>query len=247
VTAESTRMKAFHDAIEVNMAGFNGHKEPLLAIIRDAYDRGPKAEPFDEEKSWIRLERTAHHYFLQERVKQGTLSGADREARHRAIEKALQRAHSLIDEAMLDEVGDDLFSAWVEKANLPLLSAARNDDSSLFVTRPAEEMFQKAVGCMKDLETAAGRAANEAHQGRGRPRGARVLPVGYIEALASRYRTSTGSRPDHKGPFVRFVCAFLVALGRANISGGYVAELIQEASSWASEHPSEWGPSPFSE
>jgi hypothetical protein len=245
--AESARMKAFNAAIEVKMAAFDSHKQTLIAILRDAYGGGPKAVPFDEEKSWFRLETTAHHYFMQERAKQDAMSNANREARQRAIGAALKQARNLIDEAMLDEVGDDLFSAWSEKANLPLASVDRNDDGSLFMVRPADAMFKKAVACLTDLETAADRAADEAHQGRGRPPGARVLPVGYIEALAAQYRTSTGSRPDHKGPFVRFVCAFLVALGRANISGGYVAELIQEASSWASEHPSEWGPSPFSE
>jgi hypothetical protein len=246
--SESARMKAFNAAIEVKMAAFDSHKQTLIAILHDAYGGGPKAVPFDEEKSWFRLETTAHQYFMQERAKQDAMSNANREARQRAIGAALKQARNLIDEAMLDEVGDDLFLAWSEKANLPLASVTRNDDGSLFMARPADEMFKKAVACLTDLETAANRAANEAHQGRGRPRGARVLPVGYIEALAAQYRDSTGARPvpGHR-PFVQFVCAFLAAIGRANISEGYVVELIRDASTWATTHPNEWAPSPFSE
>jgi hypothetical protein len=245
---ESARMKAFNAAIEVKMTAFYNHKQPLLAILREAYGGGPQAEPFDEEKSWSRLETTAHLYFMQEGAKHEAMSNANREARQRAIGEALKNARNLIDKAMLDEVGDDLFSAWSEKANLPLASVGRNDDGSLFMVRPADEMFKKAVACLTDLETAADRAANEAHQGRGRPPGARVLPMGYIEALAAQYRDSTGVRPvPGRGPFVRYVCAFLAALGRANISEDYVVELTREASSWASIHPNEWAPSPFSE
>jgi hypothetical protein len=243
---ESARMRAFNAAIEVKMTAFNNHKQPLLAILREAYDCGPKAEPFDEEKSWSRLETTAHLYFMQERAKQEAMTSANREARLRAIAEALKRTLTLIDEATQDEVGDDLFSAWCENANLPLASVARNDDGSLVMTAPADEAFKKAVACLKDLETAAGRAADDAHKGRGRPAGARVLPVGYIEALAAQYRTNTGSRPGPSRPFVNFVHAFLVALGRA-ISEGYVVELIRDASSCATTHPNEWAPSPFSE
>jgi hypothetical protein len=245
---ESARMQAFSAAIEVKMATFDNHKQKLLSILREAYDLGSKAAPFDDAQSWLRLETTAHQYFIQEGAKQEAMSSASREARQRVIGEALKRARSLIDEAMLDEVGDDLFSAWSEKANLPLASVSRNEDGSLAMTSPAGEMFKKAVDCLSDLETAASWAANEAHQGRGRPTGARVLPVGYIETLASQYHTSTGSRPGpSNGPFFRFVCAFLTALGRANISEEYVVRLIREASSWASTHPNEWALSPFTE
>ena len=230
------------------MARFGGHKEPLLAILRNAYDCGPQAEPFDEKKSWFRLETSAHQYFLQERAKQEAMCSAKCEARLRAIAKALEQASSLIEAAKQDEVGDALFSAWYEKSDLPIASAARNDDRSLFMTAPADEAFKRAVAYLEELEIAASRAADDAHRGRGRPSGARVLPVGYIEALAAQYRASTGARPvpGHR-PFVQFICAFLAALGRANISEGHVVDLIRGATSWANNHPNEWAPSPFSE
>jgi len=108
---ESARIKAFNAAIEAKMAAFSSHKQHVLAILRDAHDGGPKAKPFDEERSWLRLERTAHQYFIQESAKQEANGNANRETRQRAIEVALRRARTLLDEAMLDEVGDDLFSA----------------------------------------------------------------------------------------------------------------------------------------
>ena len=230
------------------MARFGGHREPLLAILRNACDCGPQAEPFDEKKSWFRLETSAHQYFLQERAKQEAMCSAKCEARLRAIAKALEQASSLIEAAKQDEVGDALFSTWYEEADLPLASPVRNDDGSFFMTAPADEAFKKGVAFLKDLQVAAGRAADEAHQGRGRPWGARVLPVGYIEALARQYRDGTGVRPVAGcGPFARYVCAFLAALGRANISEDYVVELTRDAISWANNHPNEWAPSPFSE
>ena len=245
---ESARMKAFKTAIEVKMTAFNNHKGPLLAILRNAYDCGPQAEPFDEEKSWFRLETSAHQYFLQERAKQEAMCSAKCEARLRAIAKALEQASSLIEAAKRDEVGDALFSAWCEKAHLPLAFPVRNDDGSFSITAPADEEFKRAVSCLKELEIAAGWAADDAHRGRGRPSGARVLPVGYIEALAAQYRAGTGVRPvPGDRSFVQFVCAFLAALGRANISEGYVVELIRDANSWANTHINEWAPSPFSE
>jgi hypothetical protein len=246
--AESLRMKSFNAAIDVKMTVFEGHKPTLLSIIREAHNCGPKAEPFDDAKSWYRLEIAAHQYFMQERTKQEAMSSADREARLRKIGNALNRAHSLIEEVLSNEVGDDLFSMWSEKIDLPAASIARNQDGSLIMAHPAEEMFKKTVACLTDLKTAADRAADEVHRGRGRPAGARVLPLGYLEALAEQYTTAAGTRPGPGGgSFVQFVCAFLAALGRASISQDYVIELIRDAISPATVHPGDWAPSPFSD
>jgi hypothetical protein len=244
----SAQTERIHSGIEKRMAAFCSYKQPLLAILHEAYSGGPQADRFDNRKSWVRLERTAFQYFLQEGAKHEAISNAKREARQRAIGAALKKARNLIEKAILDEVGDDLFSAWSAKANVHLTSVGRNDDGSLFIVRPAEEMFKKTVACLAELETAADRAADEAHQGRGRRPGVRVLPIGYVELLAAQYRKSTGVRPaPGRGPFLRYVCAFLTALGRATISEDYVVELISDANSWAIAHPIEGEPSPFSE
>ena len=80
------------EAIEVDMARFGRHKEHILTILRNAYDGGPQAEPFDEKTSWFRLEISAYQYFLQERVKQEAMSSATCETRLRAIAAALEQA-----------------------------------------------------------------------------------------------------------------------------------------------------------
>jgi hypothetical protein len=174
------------------------------------------------------------------------MAAAARKAHLSKLATALKQSRTLV-EAMHDDVGNDLFSAWCEGTDEPLVSLVRNDDGSLATVRLPEERFKKAVAGLAALETAALRAAGEAHdkrEGRGRPKGTAVLPTGYIEVLATRYRESTGAKPGvGSGPFVRFVCAFLAAVGRANISEDYVVELAQKARSWALNHPS--GHSPF--
>ena len=142
-------------------------------------------------------------------------------------------------------MGDDLFSAWCEGTDEPLASVVSNDDGSFAMVRVPEQMFNKAVAGLAALETAALRAANEAHEkraGRGRPKGTKVLSVGDILVLAARYRESTGVKPGAgSGPFVRFVFAFLVAIGRAIISEESVIDLVKDVRSRARTHPSGGG------
>jgi hypothetical protein len=247
--APDARTEAVKAATEAGLVRFDHHKERLLTILRDRHDRVRKSEPFDETKSWSGLTSLARSFFWQARVNQETMPAADRKVRLRTLATALKRSSIIVDEAMQNDVGDELFSAWCEGSDEPLVSVVRNDDGTLAMVRMPEEEFKKAVASLAALTTAALRAANEAHAkrpGRGRPKGTTVLPTGYIEVLATLYRESTGAKPGAgPGPFVRFVCAFLAAIGAANISEGYVVELAQAASSRTRTHPSGWAPSPF--
>jgi hypothetical protein len=92
-------MKAFKAEIELNLARFSGHKEQLLRNLCDAYNSGPKAEPFDREKSWLWIETTAYQYFVRQILKQTLTGSADRETRYRAISEVSQRARKKIDKA----------------------------------------------------------------------------------------------------------------------------------------------------
>ena len=189
----------------------------------------------------------ARMYYRQTIVKQETMPVADREARLRELAKALGKARGMTDKAMQDDVGDDLFSAWWEGTNEPRASVVRNDDGSIALVGIADEMFKEAVAGLAALETAALRAASEAHEERTRHRGPRrgTVPPDCIDTLAAVYRGSTGAKPGAgHGPFVRFVCAFLAAI-RANISEDYVVELAQNARSRARTNCSKWAPSPF--
>jgi hypothetical protein len=177
-------------------------------------------------------------------VKQETMPAADREARLRELAKGLGKARGITDKAMRDDVGGDLFSAWWEGTDEPL-SVVRDDDGS--IVRTADELFKEAVAGLAALETAALRAAGEAHEERTRHRGPRrgTVPPDCIDTLWVLYRGSTGVEPGAgHGPFVRFVRAFLAAI-RANISEDYVVELVKDARSRVRANSIKWGPSPF--
>ena len=240
-------LRRVNAAIEAGLVEFDHHRESLLTILRDAYDRGVKSEPFDEDKSWSHLTGVARVHYWQARVKQETMPVADREVRLRELAKALGKARGMADKAMQDDVGDDLLSAWWEATNEPRASVVRNDDGSFTLVRIADETFKDAVAGLAALETAALRAASEAHEkhaGRSGPRRGTWL-LDCIGTLAALYRDSTGAKPGAgHGPFVRFVCAFLAAI-RANISEEYVVELVQNARSWARINRGNWTSSPF--
>jgi hypothetical protein len=223
---------------------FEQHKTKLITSLRDAHDGRLK---FDEPKAWSSLTSLAHSFFWQARLKLETMPAVSRKSRLDGLARALKRSRIIVDAAMQDQVGDDLYASWCEGTNEPLVSVVRNDYGSLTAVRGPEEMFKKAVVSLAALEAAALHAASQVKRaGRGRRTGTTVLPVGYIEALATLYCETTGSKPGTGlGPFVRFVSAFLAAVGMANISEDYVAELAQAARSRAHTHPSEWAPSPF--
>ena len=46
---------------------FEAHKDNLLAVLLKEWERGPKSQPFDEEKTWHRLSRVAWQYFWRKR------------------------------------------------------------------------------------------------------------------------------------------------------------------------------------
>jgi hypothetical protein len=241
----SAQTERIHSAIDVGLGRFEQHKTTLITLLSDAHDGRLK---FDEPKSWSCLTSLAHSFFWQARLKLETMPAVSRKSRLDELARALTRSRFLVDAATRDQIGDDLFSSWCEGTHEPLVSLVRNDYGSLTAVRGPEEMFKKAVVSLAALETAALHAANQVKRpGRGRRTGTTVLPVGYIEALATLYRETTGSKPGTgSGPFVRFVSAFLAAVGVANISEDYVAELAQAARSRAHSHPSEWAPSsPF--
>jgi hypothetical protein len=221
------------EAVEARagLVEFNHHKKALLTILRNVYMHG-KPVPFDADKSWHRLIRLAHFYFGLEKMKQETMPAADRVKRLRELAKALGRARGMADEAMQDDVGNDLFRAWVAEIKIPPVSVVGvNDDGQSVLVCIADEI-KKVVASLAIFETAARRAANEAHKGRGRPKGASVLPLDYIIGLAVLYRDSTGTKPEaRRKSFAGFVYAFLAAIGRPTILEDSVVKLVRKARS----------------
>jgi len=236
------QMEAYKAEIELKLADFSSHREHLLSLLRDAHDRGTKAEPFDKDKSWLRIETTAYQYLAREKVKQNITSSPDHEARYRAIADAMQRARSMIAEVRQYDLAGYLIREWLQGTK-QLADATEQYRDLLYF----ELELEKITESLTKLEGAANQVADEAQRGRGRPKGNSVLPWNYIYALAGDYRNSTGRKPGAgSGPFSRFVWEFLIALGRPNVEYVSVVDAIKDTRSWARMHP-EPGPSPFDE
>jgi hypothetical protein len=236
-------MEKLKAEIDAGLAAFERHKISLLEHLQNVYQRGPKAEPFDAEKSWRGLTCLAGLYFWRARLKQDTVPAAHRVERLRDLARTLGRARRQAEMAMRDDVGDDLFSAWCE-ANVrydigptPPLTLVRIDHE-----------FEKVIASLAALQTAACRAADEVHKARGRPKGSAFLSRGFIEGLAGVYQSSTGSKPGAgDGPFARFVYEFLIAIGRDDIEYESVVDAIKDTRARVRTRPAaaKSGPSPF--
>jgi hypothetical protein len=186
-------------------------------------------EPFDTDKSWRSLTRVAEFYFWRVVMKEETMPVADRVKRLRQLAKVLGRARDLMDKAMQDDIGTDLFRGWCAEANISPASVILGKDGSSVLTRVADEI-EDVVASLDTLETAASRAVNNIHTGRGRPKGTVVLPLEYVCALADVYRTSTGLKPGAgDGPFARFAHEFLAAVGQRVLEYRSVVDVIKDA------------------
>lgn len=205
------RMEPFKVEIKAKLAGFGSYREQLLRHLRDAYDLGPKAEPFDEAKSWFGTETTAYQYFALQILKQ---TAKDHGARYRAISRAAQRARGTMEKARWADHGGNLLKAWLEGTK-EVAEATEQYSDLLYIEVEFGRIFDKAAENLIELEVAAKQLADEFHKGPGRPEGTSVLPWNYFRALEEEYRKSTGLEPKMgKTPFALFVEKFLTAIGR---------------------------------
>jgi hypothetical protein len=213
--APDAQTEAIREDIEARLDGFDSHQEQLLLHLRKAYERdGSKSEPFDEHKLWRRISIIFYQYCWRERVKRERISADDRAARLHKLAKVLGKARGMVDDAMQDDVGDDLFTAWAEEADESLMPAAE---------------FKALVAGVATLEAAALRAAKEVHEERTGPGRPQVLSRGTILALARLYRTGTGTDPGAgDGPFARFVFDFFTALDRRHFTYNSVIDAIKD-------------------
>jgi hypothetical protein len=232
---------AGNEKVQAGSASFEQHKEALLAILRKAYERGPKSEPFDAENAWWLLSFLAAAYFCQRVEKPVAIPAADRKKRLLELETALSRARALVDEAMQNDFYVDLLSAWGE-------TNGRYDNAPEITPADIIEEFDKVVAGvagLSALEAAACRAANNVHT-RGRPSGAGLLPPSYILELARIYLQSTQLKPETREPFAGLVREFLSAIGQGGrTSPDYAVEAIKYARKGARKKPNVLAPSPF--
>lgn len=218
------------------LAAFYQHKNDLLNNLRELHGRGPKSEPFDEDKAWRALIRAAQWYCRRPKIRQKTVSPARRVERLHDLAKALGRAHKMAHRALQDDVSTDLFRGWCAAANTSsAASGALNADR---LTRIAEEITE-VVGSLATLEAAASRAARNVPTKPGPTRGTGMLTMHDMNALEGVYQRSTGLKPNiGPGPFAQFVEDFLTAIGRGDdTSRDYVVEALKYARKQARKNP----------
>ena len=234
--------EAFLAAIEEQLTKFCQHKEVLLSHLENAYDRGPKAEPFDKDKSWSQIERLAYIQCYAQRINQQAMGAAERRTRYREIADVLTRARSMIEDAMRSpDLADDLIGSWWHGTTEYAEAGGRFVDL-LYIERE----FEKVTKGLAALEEAAARASDGAQQGPGRPRGSSVLLPAYIRPLADLYRNCTGLKPGAgQGPFARFVGAYVTAIGLGRIEDASLVDIIKHVRARARMNRSKWVPSPF--
>jgi hypothetical protein len=241
-TVPDGRTDAVKAVIEVDLAAFDRHQEALLTILRNDYERGPRAEPFDANRSWRGLTSLAGIYLWEGKAKNDLMPAAEQAARLRELEKVFGNARVMADKAMQDDVGAALCTSWWEGTSEYAEAGGRFVDL-LHIDRE----FKKVVASLATLETAAIRAASNVPTRPGRPKGTAILPRDYIETLAAGYRDWTGRKSGAgDGPFAKFVCKFLAALGR-HIEYESVIDAIKDARTRSLQNPSGGAPSPFDE
>ena len=98
------RTETVKGAIDAGLKAFEQHKDTLLTILRNEYERDPKSEPFNPERSWRRLIFLAGGHFWQRIVRQEIVPAADRRARLAKFANSLKQARYLVDGALRDEV-----------------------------------------------------------------------------------------------------------------------------------------------
>jgi hypothetical protein len=221
----------FFASIEERLTEFRKDKEVLLSLLQNAYDRGPKAEPFDKDRSWSQLESVAFIQHSVEKIKRETMGAVERKARLGKLAEALTRARSTMEDAMRSpDLAADLIDSW---GGATEYVEAGGD----LVYIDIESEIKKVMEGIAVLEEAATRAISSAQTATGRP--SKGTPA-YIYSLADLYRRCTGLKPGvGHGPFARFVGAYLAATGR-NLDDESVVEIIQSARARARLNASQW-------
>ena len=234
-SVHDTRTDAGRAAIEAGLAEFDQHEKVLLNNLRKVHERRMKSEPFDADKSWRHLVSLAEFYFWEAALKREKMPAAAIVKRLKEFANALCQARTLVQDV---DIRGQLFDAWWD--------GPEYDPLGPYVDLPnSEREFRKPVEKLDILTALALQAVNDVPTKRGRPA---MLSRRCIVALATVYRNGTGSIPGAgPGPFARFVCGFLNAIGQSNPVSASVIDAIKDARAWAQMREAPWGPSPFEE
>jgi hypothetical protein len=198
--------------IAAELAAFKKRKPDLLEILRKAHAGGPKSKEFDADQSSRDLIYLAREYFGRPIIKKETMPATKRVKRLRKLATAANLARIQVRNAMLDDVGYDLFKGWCAEANISALAPNVDAEGSFVLIRIRDEINSVAAS-LAALETAALKAVEDVRRGPGAPKGMGVLPPDYVNALEHLYRKSTGlDHPLDAELFAEFLQEFLNAI-----------------------------------
>jgi hypothetical protein len=226
------RTRAWQSPIAAECAAFEEHKEILLVKLRKRQKLGSKSDQFDAIQSWHDLTQLAKLYFFERLMNQETMVAADSTKRLRQLATALRHARNLVNMAMRDDVGANLFKAWLGAQNItkdsPIILEIKDKQATSILIRATDKMKQAVEG-LTALEIAASAAllATDVLPKQGRPP---LLPRDCIQGLARVYRTSTGAKPGRgSGPFADFAYEFMTAVGQTGFDYRSLIDAIQDA------------------
>jgi NDP-sugar pyrophosphorylase family protein len=80
------------------------HKDELLSFLQDAYERGPKAKPFDVDRSWSRIE-TLESLHSARRIVKEEMSATDPRIHGELLKLGFEVAQSSIAKYMVKRHG----------------------------------------------------------------------------------------------------------------------------------------------
>ena len=211
-------------ALDARVDAFKTYKEKFVAILRDAWKRGPRSEPFDVDLVWRRLTFWAVEYFRRKSPKRKAVPTAERSERLGKIAKVLGEVCRLFDEAEQDDLINDLHSAWRDQ-----ITDRGGDPDGLILHGAVPREFARIIATLSRLHAAACKARDKVVPREGRPQGS-ILDPDIIDILAHQYRWSAGLKLDKLTDkhFVEFVGTFLEAIGEARKrSKDYALEAIK--------------------
>jgi hypothetical protein len=206
---------------------FERYKERFVAILRDAWNRGPKVEPLDVDRAWRDLTSVASVHLQRKTRKRKAVPAGERSKRLGKIAKALGEACCLLDEARRDDLIKDLYSPLRDQFEKEgeCVNELKLDEMVVVVPRALNEI----IATLSKLHAAACQARDDVVPQKGRPQGS-ILDEGIITSLAHNYELSTGLTLDTptREHFVKLVGTFLEATGKPRKDGS-VLEAIKYA------------------
>src|SRR5215475_8066032 len=88
-SVEGEKPDPITQAIDAGVDAFKTYKERFVAVLRDAWEHGPKSEPLDVDSAWWRLIGLAREYFQRKTLRRKAVPTAERSERLGKIAKVL--------------------------------------------------------------------------------------------------------------------------------------------------------------